>query len=121
MENASTQDRIDMKDFSASVHEVAEELPTSLTTASELKIRRGPVLGGLAAFVLLGLAIVYGVHSRTKTEDQLKQLTLKDERKEEMKESYLDKFMNMVVNHLVRRHARNLLQLIRCHDLSSPN
>ena len=38
-----------------------------------------------------------------------------------MKESYLDKFMNMVVNHLMRRHARNLLQLIRSHDLSSTN
>ena len=64
-----------MTDFSASVHEVAEELPTSSTTASELKIRKGPLFAGLAVLVLLGLAIVYGVHSRTKTENQLKQST----------------------------------------------
>ena len=50
-----------MKDFSASVHEVAEELPTSSTTASELKIRKGPLLAGLTALILLGLAIVFGV------------------------------------------------------------
>ncbi len=75
MENTSTQDRIDMTDFSASVHEVAEEPPTSSTTASELKMRKGPLVGGLAVLVLLGLAIVYGVHSRTKTENQLTQTT----------------------------------------------
>ncbi len=64
-----------MTEFSASVREVAEEPVTSSITASELTIRKGPVLGGLAVVVLLGLAIIYGVHSRAKTEHQLERST----------------------------------------------
>jgi len=81
MENTATQNRVETTYAAPVNHVIAEPHPTEVAPAYERddsdgpQSRKGTVFVGIGLLILLGLAIGYGIHSRARTEDELKHST----------------------------------------------